>query len=74
VDAQGHRQRPGQRMEAVIGGFGQQLQQLAQFLALGGCLPETSKGGSALAGDVLHPMASVTPQRLLSGQAVLRAV
>ncbi len=33
VDAQGSReQRPGQRVEAVIGGFGQQPQQLAQFL------------------------------------------
>jgi hypothetical protein len=32
VDAQGHRQGPGQRVEAVIGGFGQQFQHLAQFL------------------------------------------
>jgi hypothetical protein len=44
VDAQGHRQRPRQRVEAVIGSFGQQLQQLAQFLTPGVRLPEQVQG------------------------------
>jgi hypothetical protein len=33
VHAQRHRQGPGQRVEAAIGAFGQQLQQLDQLLA-----------------------------------------
>jgi hypothetical protein len=44
VHAQGHRQGPGQRVEAAIGAFGQQLQQLDQLLAPGGCLPEHLQG------------------------------
>jgi hypothetical protein len=44
VHAQGHRQGPGQRVEAAIGALGQQLQQLAQFVAPGGCLPEQAEG------------------------------
>jgi hypothetical protein len=45
VDAQGHRQGPGQRVEAAVGTLGQQVQQLAQFVAPGGCLPEQGEGG-----------------------------
>ena len=44
VHAQGHRQGPGQRVEAAIGTFGQQLQQLDQLLAPGACLPEHLQG------------------------------
>ena len=40
VHPQGHRQRPGQRMQGVIGALGQQQQQLAQLLAPGCGLPE----------------------------------
>ena len=44
VHAQRHRQRPGQGVKAVIGPGGQQLQQLAEFLAPGAGLPEHGQG------------------------------
>jgi hypothetical protein len=44
VHAQRHRQRPGQRVEAAIGAFGEQPQQLDQLLAPGACLPEHIQG------------------------------
>ena len=44
VHAQRHRQGPGQRVEAAIGAFGEQLQQLDQLLAPGACLPEHRRG------------------------------
>ena len=44
VHAQRHRQGPGQRVEAAIGTFGEQLQQLDQLLAPGACLPEHIQG------------------------------
>jgi hypothetical protein len=44
VHAQRHRQSPAQRVEAAIGAFGQQLQQLDQLLAPGACLPEHRQG------------------------------
>ena len=37
-------QGPGQRVEAAVGTLGQQLQQLAQFVAPGGGLPEQGEG------------------------------
>jgi hypothetical protein len=40
VHAQGHRQGPGQQVEAAIGTLGEQLQQLDQLLVPGACLPE----------------------------------
>ena len=52
VHAQRHRQGPGQRVEAAIGAFGEQLQQLDQLLAPGAGLPEHLQGlieGSPLA-------------------------
>jgi hypothetical protein len=52
VNAQRHRQGPGQRVESAIGPLGQLLQQLDQLLAPGGCLPEHRQGlieGSPLA-------------------------
>jgi hypothetical protein len=44
VHAQGHRQGPGQRVEAAIGTLGEQVQQLDQLLAPGACLPEHRQG------------------------------
>ena len=44
VHAQGHRQGPGQRVEAAIGTLGQQQQQLDQLLAPGAGLPEHGQG------------------------------
>jgi hypothetical protein len=44
VHAQRHRQGPGQQVEAAIGAFGEQLQQLDQLLAPGACLPEHRQG------------------------------
>ena len=43
-DAQRHRQRPRQRVEATIGTPRQQQQQLDQLLAPGACLPEHRQG------------------------------
>jgi hypothetical protein len=44
VRAQGHRQRPRQRVQVAIGPLGEQLQQLDQLLAPGACLPEHIQG------------------------------
>ncbi len=48
VHAQGHRQGPGQQVEAALGllegPLGEQLQQLDQLLAPGACLPEHRQG------------------------------
>ncbi len=76
VVAQGHRQGPRQRVEAAIGAFGQQVQQLAQFVAPGGCLPEQGEGigqgppavaGAAQLGgehQPLAPLAFAEPHRI----------
>ncbi len=44
VHAQGHRQCPGQRVEAAIGTLSEQLQELDQLLAPGASLPEHIQG------------------------------
>ena len=61
-------QGPGQRVEAAIGALGQQVQQLAQFVAPGGGLPEQGEGvgqgppafaGAAQLGGEHEPLAAL---------------
>ena len=74
MDAQRHRQGSGQRVEAAVGTLSQEEQQLAQFVAPGGGLPEQGEGvgqgppalaGAAQLGGEHEPLAPLAFAELL---------